>query len=96
MTPLTDWRVVGPLCAAMVGLYGWFLVHVTRGNRHPKSDDLVYGDVCTERGKSNDQAHTHLQKGIEDAIKKSDEQHKELKADMRIGFGEIKTLIQAK
>lgn len=82
----SDWKIIAPI----VGLYAWFLKHVTGSSRHPKADDLVYNDVCEERGKANTQAHKHLKEGIATAIARSDEQHKELKADMKTGFSEIK------
>lgn len=57
---------------------------------------MVYNEVCSERGKANEQAHLHLKEGIEAAIARSDEKHKELKTDMRTGFGRIEDLIKAK
>ncbi len=92
----SDWKIVGLVAAPVVGLYGWFIRHVSGTNRHPKADDLVYSDVCEERGKANEQAHLHLKEGIEAAIARSDEKHTELKADMRAGFSEIKTLLETK
>ncbi len=79
-----DWKVVGLVSAPVLGLYAWFLKHVTGSNRHPKADDLVYRDVCDERGKANDAEHKHLKEGID-----------ELKVDVRNGFNEIKNLIKA-
>ncbi len=84
---------------------GGLMKHVSAGKKHPCKDDIVfkkeddkivYGSVCEERGKSNDQAHDHLRDGIEKAIQRSDEQHIELKKDMKEGFSEIKTLINSK
>lgn len=91
-----EWKILGFVVPPIAALYAWFLRHVTGSNRHPKADDVVYTDVCAERGKANEQAHEHLKGGIDAAIARSDEQHKELKADMRTGFLEIKTLIQEK
>ncbi len=90
----TDWKIIGFVAAPIVGLYGWFIRHVSGPNRHPKADDLVYNDVCEARGKANEQAHQYLKEGIDAAIARSDEQHKELKADMQIGFNDIKRLLQ--
>ena len=89
-----EWKLIGPILAFLVGLYAWFIRHATGTNRHPKSDDLVYGDVCDERGKANEQAHKGLKESIEAAIAKSDEKHAELKADVKCGFTEIKNLIR--
>lgn len=80
-----DWKVVGLVAGPILGLYAWFLKHSTGNNRHPKADDLVYGDVCDERGKANNTEHKHLKEGID-----------ELKVDVRNGFNEIKALIGAK
>lgn len=91
-----EWKILGFLSPPIIALYAWFLKHVTGTNRHPKADDLVYGDVCAERGRANKEAHKHLSKDIEAAIARSDEKHIELKADMKAGFTEIKDLIQAK
>lgn len=90
-----EWKMLGFVSAPIIGLYAWFIKHVTSSSRHPKSNDLVYGDVCEERGKANDEAHKHLKEGIETAIARSDEKHAELKDDMRTGFGEIKDLIRS-
>ncbi len=90
---ITDWRILGPLMAGLVALFGWLAKHISNTRKHPCKDDIVFGDVCVERGKANEQAHLHLKEGIENAIAHSDEQHTELKADMKSGFGEIKTLI---
>ncbi len=91
-----EWKMLGFVSAPIIGLYAWFLKHVTSSNRHPKGTELVYSDVCGERGKANDQAHKNLKEGIEAAIARSDEKHKELKADMKTGFSEITTLIREK
>ncbi len=91
-----EWKILGFLTAPIIGLYALIVKHMTAGSRHPKADDLVYSDVCEERGKANDQAHEHLKESIEVAIARSDEKHVELKQDMRTGFGEIKDLIRAK
>ena len=90
-----EWKILGFLSAPLIGLYAWFIKHVTSSSRHPKSDDLVYADVCEERGKANEEAHKNLKEGIETAIARSDEKHAELKADMKTGFTEIKDLIRA-
>ena len=89
-----EWKMLGFVSAPVIGLYAWFIRHISGTNRHPKADDLVYNDVCTERGKANDEAHKHLKEDIVAAIARSDEKHSELKADMKTGFSEIKTLIE--
>ncbi len=90
-----EWKILGFVSAPVIGLYAWFLRHVTSTNRHPKSGDLVYSDVCEERGKANDEIHKHLKEDIVAAIARSDEKHSELKADMKTGFTEIKDLIRS-
>lgn len=89
-----EWKVLGFVLPPIAALYAWFIKHVSGSNRHPKAEDVVYNDVCTERGKANEQAHEHLKEGIDAAIARSDEQHKELKADMRTGFFEIQTEVK--
>jgi len=79
---------------AIIGVYVWVGKHISNNKRHTSSDELVFEDVCTERGKANEAAHNHLKEGIENAIKRSDQQHIELKDDMRTGFSEIKSLIK--
>ena len=81
---------------AIIGVYKWVSRHMSEKKKHPCSDDLVYEDVCEERGRTNRQAHEHLKEGIEAAITRSDEQHVELKNDMKAGFTRIETLIQSK
>ena len=88
-----DVKLLGLLATPIIGLYAFFIKHVTSSNRHPKGDKMVYSDVCAARGKLNKQAHEYLKEGIEAAISRSDEKHQELKADMKAGFSEIKDLI---
>ena len=89
----SDWKIAF-VAAPLIGLYGWLIRHVSGPNRHAKADDLVFTDVCAERGNANTEAHKNLKEGIEAAIARSDEKHIELKADMKIGFSEIKDLIR--
>lgn len=91
-----SWFVIGPLMAGMVALFTWIGKHTSNSSKHPCSSNLVFKDVCEERGKANTQEHKHLSKGIEHAIARSNEQHLELKNSMKDGFTEIKTLIQNK
>jgi len=64
--------------------------HIAEKKKHPCSDDIVYEDVCDERGNANEKAHEYLTEKIEGAIARSDEHHQDLKSDMT----EIKTLIR--
>lgn len=91
-----EWKIIGPICGAIVGLFGWFAKHISNTKKHPSSEDLVYNDVCVERAKANELAHKYLKGGIDAAIAKSDEQHRELKTDMRDGFTKIQALINSK
>lgn len=79
---------------SIIGVYVWVARHIANSKKHPCKDDIVFGNVCDARGKANEQAHEYLQKGIEAAIAKSDEQHVELKRDVKDGFTELKTLIR--
>ncbi|MCK5610275.1 hypothetical protein KAR91_50850 [Candidatus Pacearchaeota archaeon] len=85
----TDTKVLFGILALIVGIWGWFLKHVSCGNRHPDKSDLMYKDVCDER--------THRLEGlIESHAERSAERHTELKDDVRTGFSEMKELIKAK
>lgn len=90
-----EWKVLGFVMTPLLGLYAWFIRHISTGNRHPKTEDLVYNDVCTERGRANKETHKQLSKDIQSAIARSDEKHIELKADMKAGFSEIQTDVKA-
>ncbi len=83
--------VIGTL---IIGVYVWVGKHISNSRKHPPSDKVVFKDVCEAREKTNEAAHEYLGEKIETAIKRSDEQHQELKTDMRAGFTEIKTLIK--
>jgi hypothetical protein len=78
----------------IIGVYVWVAKHIANSKKHPCKDDIVFENVCAERGKANEAAHEFLKKWIEAAIIKSDKQHIELKSDMKAGFMEIKTLIK--
>ena len=80
----------GIITGLIVGVYVWVGKHASKKNRHPCTDSLVYKDVCEERGKTNEMAHQYLKEGIEQAIKRSDERHIEIKEDLT----EIKELIK--
>jgi hypothetical protein len=74
----------------IIGVYRWVSNHINQKKLHPNTDDIVYERNCTERGKTNQQAHEFLQKLIEDSETRSTEQHKEVKEE----FKEIKQLLQ--
>ena len=80
-----EWKILGFISAPIIGLYAWFIKHVTSINRHPRAGDVVYRAVCDERGKANDIEHHHLKEGID-----------ELKTDVRNGFSRVESLITAK
>ncbi len=79
-----EWKILGFVATPVIGMYAWFIKHVTSSNRHPKADDLVYKDVCDERGKANESEHKHLKEGID-----------ELKVDVRTGFDKLENLIKS-
>jgi hypothetical protein len=81
---MNDWAIAGMVLTPLLALFGFFIKHISASNRHPRADKVVFTDVCEERGEKNDLAHEHLKEGIKD-----------LKADMRVGFTKIETLIQA-
>lgn len=80
--------------AFITGIYVWVGKHTSNNKKHPCKDDIVFKDVCEERQKTNMQAHEHLREGIEKAIARSDEQHKELKTDVKSGFDSVLELIK--
>ncbi len=80
--------------SVILGVYIWVGKHISNSKKHPCKDDIVFEDVCTERGKANKEAHEYLKEGITAAIARSDEQHKELKNDMKAGFDRLETLIK--
>ncbi|MHC4637199.1 MAG: hypothetical protein ACYTBP_17705 [Planctomycetota bacterium] len=88
----SDWKIIGPLVGAVVGLFGWLAKHISNIKKHPCKDDIVFQDVCAGRGKANEQAHENLKESIKAAVDKSNEQHKDLKADMNQGFRQLETL----
>lgn len=91
---MTDWKILGSIISGMVALFVFVARHVTNDKKHCTSEKMVYADVCEERGKTNAMSHQNLKDGIDSAIVRSNEQHAELKADMRNGFHEIKSLIE--
>lgn len=80
-----EWKILGFLSGPLIGLYVLFTKHIIGSSRHPKADNLVYKDVCEERGKNNDIEHHHLKEGID-----------ELKTDVKDGFARVEALITAK
>lgn len=93
MTPQTIIGTAVGIGTMIIGVYVWVAKHISNTRKHPCKDNIVFRDVCEERGKANEQAHEHLKEGIENAIKRSDEQHVELKSDMKNGFAKLETLI---
>ena len=79
-----EWKILGFISGPIIGMYAWFIKHVTSGSIHPKADDLVYKDVCEERGNTNNLEHHHLKEGMD-----------ELKVDVRTGFEKLEALIKS-
>jgi len=46
MADMNDWKIIGPIIAALVGLYGFVLKHLANTDRHPCRTDIVFRDVC--------------------------------------------------
>lgn len=89
--------IFGAIVAAYVAIIGvvkWVSAHTGNIDRHPSRKDIVFNDVCVERGKSNKLEHKRLEDCIEGAIERSNEQHAELKQDMNRGFDKIEDLIK--
>lgn len=68
---------------AIIGVYVWVAKHISNSKKHPCKDDIVFEDVCEERGKRNEAEHNRLDDCIEAAIERSNEQHAELKEDIK-------------
>ena len=85
MTP--DWRILGPLVAGMIALFGWIARHISNTKKHPCKDDIVFQDVCDERSK-------RLEDCIENEVEVSKERYETLTKKVDDGFKEVKALIR--
>ena len=65
-----------------VGVLIFLIRHTANSKKHPCKDDIVFDDVCKERGKRNEAEHKRLDDCIEAAIIRSNEQHIELKQNI--------------
>jgi len=55
MADMNDWKIIGPILAGLVGLYGFVLKHLSNTDRHTDKKDIVYKDVCkAERNRLED------------------------------------------
>lgn len=70
----------------------WFMKLLSK--LFSKNDSGVSKETCTAIHKANDEAHENLEDCIEGAEKRTTERFNELKADMRLGFTEVKQLIK--
>lgn len=91
-----DNKILLGIVALIVGAYTWVFRQMATLKRC-----VVSKEVCEQRELRNQAEHKRLDDLIEAAIAKSDEQHKDLKADMKLlkadvrsGFGEVKDLIR--
>ncbi|MHC4638446.1 MAG: hypothetical protein ACYTBV_13255 [Planctomycetota bacterium] len=50
----SDWKIIGPLVGAVLGLFGWLAKHISNIKKHSCKDDIVFQDVCAGRGKANE------------------------------------------
>lgn len=46
MADANDWKIMGPIIAALVGIYGFVLKHLANTDRHPAKKDIVFREVC--------------------------------------------------
>ena len=90
----TDWKIIGPLMGAMVGLFGWFAKHISNSKKHPCKDNIVYKDVCDARGIDNDKEHQHLKEGIEDLKDETRQGFVTVNKSMEKGFDRMDDLIR--
>lgn len=84
---IPDWRILGPLMAGLVALFGWLAKHISNTKKHPCKDDIVFQDVCDERSR-------RLQDCIENEVTVSKERYETLAKKVDDGFREVKELIR--
>ena len=77
-----DVKILGIFIAALAGVYGWLLKHVS-SKRHVSSESVVYKDVCSEITK-------RIEHSLSDAIERSDDHYKSLEKSI----DEVKELIR--
>lgn len=86
-----DSRLAIGLFVALVSLIsivlGCFIRHVSKGRRHPCSDDIVYKDVCAEKTKG-------LNDCIEGAVNLMKIQYENLNTKVDKGFKDLKEFIK--
>ncbi len=90
-TVISTARIIG---GAIIGVYVCVGKHTSNIKKHPCSDNLVFTDVCEKEQEKNSLEHQHLKEGIVAAIARSDEQHIELKQDVKDGFARMESLIK--
>ncbi len=81
-----DIWIMRAIIGALVGIYGWFLKHISTSKKHPCKDDItekfdkvVFQDVCDERSKG-------IRDCIENEIVSSKERYETLTETMKGGF----------
>lgn len=78
-----DWKILGPLMAGLVALFGWLAKHISNSRKHPCADKLVYSDVC-------EQVQRRLEDCIEGEVRRSTERYEALDKSL----DEVKQLIR--
>lgn len=86
--------LIGIVMTGFATVYGWLIKHCGNTKKHANCEQFVKEPLCAERGQRNDDEHKRLHYRVDEAIRKSDEQHADLKADMKAEFHEVKELIR--
>jgi len=82
-----DWKIIGIVTAALAGVYGWLIKHMSNNTRHPSKENIVFKDVCESERRRIDDC-------IESAEKRTEQRFIEVKQDMKDGFGRLESLIK--
>jgi hypothetical protein len=75
---MEDWKIFGPILAALIALYGFILNHLRNPDGHPAKKDIVYRDVCDSKMK-------RIEDCIEGEIRVMTEQIKSLEKSTNAG-----------
>lgn len=83
-----DTKIITAIIAALVGIYGWLLKHLSNTTKHPCKEDIVFRNVCDEKVKRLDDC-------IETQAKLSAERYETLTKKVDDGFDDLKRLVRA-
>ena len=74
--------VMGAIATAMIGIYGWFIFHLSGKGRHPDGNQLVYKDFCDVSTKGlADHITTEIKRVEEVLTTRLDNIHREIRVN---------------